>query len=97
MDGDAAVVQQDPRAAAIALPVQGLLTSLLCQQLFHIVYQRVDLGIAGAGGQNEIVRQRGQLGDLHHADLFALLIGQGTGGQQRQFFRCFHDIPLFIR
>ena len=36
MDGDAAVVQQDPRAAAIALPVQGLLTGLLCQQLFHI-------------------------------------------------------------
>ena len=97
MDGDAAVVQQDPRAAAIALPVQGLFTGLLRQHLFHIVHQRVDLGIAGAGGQNEIIRQRGQLSDLHHADLFALLVGQGTGSQQRQFFRCFHDIPLFIR
>ena len=97
MDGDAAVVQQDPRAAAIALAVQRLLTGLLRQHLFHIVHQCVDLGIAGTSGQNEIVRQRGQLGDLHHADLFARLVGQGTGGQQRQFFRCFHDIPLFIR
>lgn len=33
MDGDAAVVQQDPRAAAITLPVQGLLTGLLRQYL----------------------------------------------------------------
>ena len=58
MDGDAAVVQQHPCAAPVALPVQRFFTCLLGQYLFHVVDQRVYLGVAGAGGDDKIVRQR---------------------------------------
>ena len=95
MDGDAAVVQQHPGAAAIALPVQGLLLRLLPEDLFHIVHQGVDLGIGGAGGDDEIVRQGGQVADLQHLDLPALFVGQGPGRHKGQFLRSFHRcLPL---
>ena len=55
VDDDAAVVEQNPRAAAVALAVQRLL-ALFGQFLFHRVAQRVDLRVGRAGADDKVFR-----------------------------------------
>ena len=90
MDSDAAVVQQHPGAAAVALTVQGILVGLLMQHLLHVIHQSVDLGVGRAGGDDEILCQSGQLTDLQRLNFLCLLVCQCAGCQQSQFLCRFH-------
>ena len=80
VDHHAAVVQQDPSAVPVTLPAQRILPRLLLHGLFHSAAQRVDLGVGGAGGDDEVVRQGGLLRHLDGGDLLALLFIQRLGG-----------------
>ena len=93
MDHHAAVVQQDPGAVPVALPAEGILPRLLLHGLLHRAAQGVDLGVGGAGGDDEIVRQGGLLRDFNSGDVAALFFVQGLGRDQGQFFRC-HGLIL---
>ena len=57
-----AIVQQDPNAASVALPMQGLLPRHGLQLLLHRIAQRVDLGVAGAGADDEDMRRGWKMG-----------------------------------
>ena len=56
MDHQAAVVQQNPGAAAVTFPTQGRLTGVI-QCLFHGVAQRLDMGAGRTGADQEVISQ----------------------------------------
>ena len=80
----AAVVQQHPRAAAVALAVQRLLAGLR-ELLLHLVAQRVDLRVGRTGADDKILRERRDLVDADELDIFALLAVERLGSDLSQF------------
>ena len=94
MDCHTAIVQQHPSSIPVPLPVEGSLSGLFLHGLFHRVAQGVDLGVGPAGGDDKIVRQGGQVRNLNGADFLALLLVQGLGRNNGQFFRCHRHASL---
>ena len=84
VDDDAAVVEQDPRAAAVALAVQRLL-ALFGQFLFHRVAQRVDLRVGRTGADDKVLRERRDLVDADESDLLTLFAVECLDGDLGQF------------
>src|SRR5699024_12317845 len=72
------------------------LLRLLLQPLLHRVAQGVDLGAAGAGADDKVVRQGSQGSDLHDLVVLALLAVKGLGRQDRDFFWCHSPSSLFL-
>ena len=94
MDHDVAVVQQHPGAVPVALPAEDLDPAFLLQILLHGAAEGVDLGVGAAGGNDEIIRQGRNVGDLNGGNLLALLLVQRFGGQNGQFLRCHHTFKI---
>ena len=71
VDNDAAIVEQHPRAAAVALAVQRLFARLR-ELLFHLVAQGVDLRVGRTGADDKVLRERRDLVDANEFDLLTL-------------------------
>ena len=85
MDHHAAVIQQLPGVAPVALTAQQLLAQIL-QGVLGVVAEGLDVGIGGTGADQEVIRKAADLVDLQQFNIHALLLIQGLGYGICDFF-----------
>ena len=87
MDDQGSKVQQLPAVAPVALPAQHGLAHLL-HGVLGIIAEGLDMGIGGAGANQEVVRQRADPVNLQQLDIHTFLGIQRLGNFISDFFRC---------
>ena len=85
MDDHVAVVQQNPAALFVSFDSQPAVAHAVFQGVIDLLAHGVELAAAGAGGQHEVVEDRGEFAHVEHDDVDAAIVFGGLGGQSMPF------------
>lgn len=85
MNDDAAVVQHNPAAFAIAFDAQPLVAEVVFELVVDLLAHRVDLPSARAGGDDKVVEDARDVAQVEDREIATAIIQSGLSGSESQF------------